>query len=165
MAIEELKTTSLCDRYGNCYGHQYPTNKELMYKINEIITYINNKEAVNLTKNSKNMRIYYLNGNKTRGIDLTSQLEDISINLQKQRALLKVGAPLRIAKCKSIQDCVDWANEEGYKLQSIHPNPKAIEGEHEDRLYYLHKYVIKWCKKRSLKALLIRLIGVNIEKL
>lgn len=28
----------------------------------------------------------------------------------------------------------------------------------------IHKYVIKWCKKRSLKALLIRLIGVNIEK-
>lgn len=109
------------------------------------------------------MKIYYFIGNK-KGIGLTNELEDISINLQKQRALLKVGAPLSITKCKSIQDCVDWANEEGHKLRSIHPNPKAIEGEHEDRLYYLHKYVIKWCKKRSLKALLIRLVGVNIEK-
>lgn len=110
------------------------------------------------------MRVYYFNGNKVRGIDLTSELEDISIIMQKQRALLKVGALLRIAKCMSLQDCVDWANEEGHKLQSIHPNQKAIEGKHEDRLYYLHKYVIKRCKKRSLKALIIRLVGVNIEK-
>ena len=110
------------------------------------------------------MRVYYFIGNRSKGIDLTNELEDISINLQKQRALLKVGAPLRLAKCKSLQDCVDWANEEGCKLQSIHPNQKAIEGEHEDRLYYLHNYVIKWCKKRSPKALLIRIVGVNIEK-
>lgn len=90
------------------------------------------------------MRVYYFNGNKTRGIDLTSELEDISIKHQKAELVIST-----------------------IELRSIliaTPNPKAIEGEHEDRLYYLHKYVIKWCRKRSLKALLIRLIGVNIEK-
>ena len=100
--------------------------------------------------------IYYFNGNKVKGIDLTSELEDISIEHQKCIILSKTSANLELAKYMSLQGCVEWANEEGYKLQSIHPNPKAIEGEHEDRLYYLHKYVIKWCRKRSLKALLIR---------
>lgn len=109
------------------------------------------------------MKIYYFIGNK-KGIGLTNELQDISINLQKQRALRKVNAPFSISKYKSLQECIDWANEQGYKLQSIHPIPKAIEGEHEDRLYYMHNYVIKWCKKRSMKALLIRLVGVNIEE-
>lgn len=90
------------------------------------------------------MRIYYFNGNKTKGIDLTNILEDISIRHQK--AALGIYDPeLRI-------------------VSLVSANQKAIEGEHEDRLYYLHKYVIKWCKKRSMKALFIRLVGVNIEK-
>lgn len=33
------------------------------------------------------MRIYYFNGNKTRGIDLTNILEDISISMQQEKAL------------------------------------------------------------------------------
>lgn len=111
------------------------------------------------------MVVFYFNGNKEKGFDLTQQLEEISIYFQKRRALLKANAPLKITKYKSVQDCVEMANDNGYKLQSIHPNHKAIEGEHEDRLYYLHKYVIKWCRKWSLKALIIRLVGVNIEKL
>lgn len=89
------------------------------------------------------MRVYYFNGNKTKGIDLTSELEDISIKHQKA-ALGISNAELRI-------------------VHLVSPNQKAIEGEHEDRLYYLRKYVIKWCKKRSLKALLIRLVGVDID--
>lgn len=91
------------------------------------------------------MRIYYFNGNKVKGIDLTSELEYISIKHQKA-ALGISNAELRI-------------------VPLVSTNPNAIEGEHEDRLYYLHKYVIKWCKKRSLKAFLIRIVGVNIEKL
>lgn len=90
------------------------------------------------------MRVYYFNGNKVKGIDLTSKLEDISINHQKD----ELG--------------VYTADQRSLLIKT--PNPKAIEGEHEDKMYYLHNYVIKWCKKRSLKALLIRLIGVNIEK-
>lgn len=89
------------------------------------------------------MKIYYFNGNKTRGIDLTNILEDISIRHQK-KALGISNTELRI-------------------VPLVSPNQKAIEGEHEDRLYYLHKYVIKWCKKRSLKALLIRLVGIDID--
>lgn len=90
------------------------------------------------------MRIYYFNGNKVRGIDLTNELEDISIKHQK--------AALGIS------------NYEVGLIPLVNPNQKVIEGEHEDRLYYLHNYVIKWCKKRTLKALLIKLVGVNIEK-
>ena len=90
------------------------------------------------------MRVYYFNGNKVKGIDLTSELEDISIKHQKNE--------------------LGIYTVEKRSILIVTPNPKAIEGEHEDRLYYLHKYVIRWCKKRSLKALLIRLIGVNIEK-
>jgi hypothetical protein len=111
------------------------------------------------------MRIYYFNGNKVKGIDLTSELEDISINMQKERVLRQVGFKLHMFKNDSLQECIDFANMHGYTCTMVQPNQKAIEGEHEDRLYYLHNYVIKWCKKRSLKALLIRLIGVNIEKL
>lgn len=50
--MEKLECTLLCDRYGNCYGYQYPTNKELMDKINEIIDYIN-KEANNKPSQSE----------------------------------------------------------------------------------------------------------------
>lgn len=110
------------------------------------------------------MRIYYFNGNKVKGIDLTNILEDISISMQKEKALRQAGFKVDIFKYKSLQECIDLANNAGYACLMVQPNQKAIEGEHEDRLYYLHKYVIKWCKKRSLKALLIRLIGVNIEK-
>lgn len=111
------------------------------------------------------MRIYYFNGNKVKGIDLTSELEDISIDHQKKKILLKIGFAHNVFKYKSLHDCIDLAKGWGFKFTPIKPNQKAIEGEHEDRLYYLHNYVIKWCKKWSLKALLIRLIGVNIEKL
>lgn len=111
------------------------------------------------------MRIYYFNGNKEKGIDLTSDLEDISINMQKQKALRQASFKVDVFKNKSLQECIVFANNAGYTCTMVQPNQKAIEGEHEDRLYYLHEYVIKWCKKRSLKALLIRLIGVNIEKL
>ena len=111
------------------------------------------------------MRIYYFNGNKTKGIDLTNILEEISISMQKKKALRQAGFKVDIFKYKSLQECIDFANNAGYICTMIQPNQKAIEGEHEDRLYYLHKYVIKWCRKRSLKALLIRLVGVNIEKL
>lgn len=107
------------------------------------------------------MRIYYFNGNKTRGIDLTSELEDISISMQKKKALRHA---VYVFKNKSLQEFVDFVNNAGYKCTMVQPNQKAIEGEHEDRLYYLHKYVIKWCKNLSLKALLIRLVGANIEK-
>lgn len=89
------------------------------------------------------MKIYYFIGNK-KGIGLTNELEDISIRHQKAAFGIS-NAELRL-------------------LPLVSPNQKAIEGEHEDRLYYLHHYVIKWCKKRSMKALLIRLVGVNIEK-
>ena len=69
-------------------------------------------------------------------------------------------------KDTSLQECIDYANKYGgYTGTMVQPNQKAVEGEREDRMYYLHKYVIKWCRKRSLKALIIRLIGVNIEKL
>lgn len=110
------------------------------------------------------MGIYYFNGNKTKGIDLTSELEDISINKQKEKALQQVGLKVHMFKNKSLQEIIDYANNAGYKCTMVQPNQKAIEGEHEDRLYYLHKYVIKWCKKRSMKALFIRLVGINIEK-
>lgn len=109
------------------------------------------------------MRIYYFIGNKVKGIDLTNVLEDISINMQKEKALGQVGFKLHMFKNTSLQECIDYANKYGgYKCTIVRPNQKAIEGEHEDRLYYLHKYIIKWCKKRSLKALLIRLVGVDI---
>lgn len=107
------------------------------------------------------MRVYYFNGNKVKGIDLTSDLEDISINMQKEKALRYA---VDVFKNKSLQEFIDFVNNDGYKCTMVQPNQKAIEGEHEDMLYYLHKYVIKWCKKRSLKALIIRLVGVNIEK-
>lgn len=109
------------------------------------------------------MRVYYFNGNKTRGIDLTNILEDISINRQKKKALKQAGFKVDVFKNKSLQECIDFANNAGYICMMVHPNQNAIEGEHENRLYYLHKYVIKWCKKRSLKALLIRLVGVDID--
>ena len=111
------------------------------------------------------MRVYYFNGNKTKGIDLTNILEDISISLQKEKALRQARLKVDIFKYKSLQECIDFANNAGYTCLMVQPNQNAIEGEHEERLYYLHKYVIKWCKKRSLKALLIRLVGVDIEKL
>ena len=110
------------------------------------------------------MRIYYFIGNKVKGIDLTSELEDISINNQKEKALQQVGLKVHMFKNKSLQEIIDYVNIAGYPCTMVQPNQKAIEGEHEDRLYYLHKYVINWCKKRSLKALLIRLVGFNIEK-
>lgn len=111
------------------------------------------------------MRIYYFNGKLIKGFDLTNELEDISINMQKKKALRQAGFKVDVFKNKSLQECIDFANNAGYTCTMVQPNQNAIEGEHEDRLYYLHKYVIKWCKKRSLKALVIRLIGVNIEKL
>lgn len=110
------------------------------------------------------MRVYYFNGNKARGIDLTNTLEDISINMQKKKALGQAGINVHMFKNKTLQECIDFANNAGYTCTMVQPNQKAIDGEHEDRMYYLHKYVIKWCKKWSLKALLIRLIGINIEK-
>lgn len=110
------------------------------------------------------MKIFYFNGNKVKGFDLTNELEDISINMQKKKALRQAGFKVDVFKNKSLQECIDFANNAGYTYTMVQPNQKAIEGEHEDRLYYLHKYVIKWCKKRSLKALLIRLVGVDIEK-
>jgi hypothetical protein len=109
------------------------------------------------------MAVFYFNGNKTRGIDLTSILEDISINMQKKKALRQARFKVDIFKYKSLQECIDFANNADYACLMVQPNQKAIEGEHEDRLYYLHKYVIKWCRKRSLKALLIRLVGVDID--
>lgn len=110
------------------------------------------------------MRVYYFNGNKARGIDLTNELEDISIELQKKRALKNIDAHPKTAQVRSLQGCIELADACGYKYEPISPNQKAVEGEHEDRLYYLHNYVIKWCKKKSLKAWLIRLVGENIEK-
>lgn len=110
------------------------------------------------------MSFFYFNGNKEKGFELTNQLEDMSIDLQKCKALHKVKESIYISRYKSLKDCVELANNKGYKCSVVVPNQKAIEGEHEDMLYYLHKYVIKWCKKRSLKAFIIRLIGVNIEK-
>ena len=60
--MEKLECTILCDRDGNCYGYQYPTNKELMDKINEIIDYINkganNKPSQNEMEDDK----FYLKG-------------------------------------------------------------------------------------------------------
>lgn len=109
------------------------------------------------------MRVYYFNGNKVKGIDLTNDLEDISINIQKKKALKQAGFKVDVFKNKSLQECIDFANNAGYSCTIMPPNLKAIEGEHEDRLYYLYKYVIKWCKKRSLKALLIKLVGVDID--
>ena len=90
------------------------------------------------------MRVYYFNGNKVKGIDLTSDLEDISISHQTANNGMTV---------------LEMRASGKYVI----PNQKAIEGEHEDRLYYLHNYIIKWCKKRSLKALLIKLVGVDID--
>lgn len=110
------------------------------------------------------MKLYYFNGNKVKGIDLTNDLEDISINMQKRKALRQAGINVHMFKNKSLQECIDFLNNAGYICTMVQPNQKAIEGEHADRLYYLHKYVIKWCRKQSLKALLIRLVGVNIEK-
>lgn len=109
------------------------------------------------------MKVYYFIGNKTKGIDLTSELEDISINVQKKKALRQAGFKVDVFKNKSLQECIDFANNAGYICTMVRPNQKAIEGEHEDRLYYLHKYVIKRCRKRSLKALIIRLVGVDID--
>lgn len=109
------------------------------------------------------MGIYYFIGNKVKGIDLTNELENISIELQKKRALKNIDAHPKTAQVKSLLGCIELASAFGYKYEPISPNIKYIEGEHEDRLYYLHKYVIKWCKKRSLKALLIRLVGVDID--
>lgn len=61
--MEKLECTNLCDRKGNCYGYQYPTNKELMDKINEIIDYINNKEAINKpSQNEMEDDKFYLKG-------------------------------------------------------------------------------------------------------
>lgn len=60
--MEKLECTNLCDRAGNCYGYQYPTNKELMNKINEIIDYIN-KEANNKpSQNEMEDDKFYLKG-------------------------------------------------------------------------------------------------------
>ena len=39
--IEKLETRLNGDQYGNIYGIYYPTNKELMDKINEIIDVVN----------------------------------------------------------------------------------------------------------------------------
>lgn len=43
--IEEIKTYNIEDQYRNVYGNSVPTNLELMEKINEIIRYLNEKEA------------------------------------------------------------------------------------------------------------------------
>ena len=93
-----------------------------MDKINEIIDYINNKEAASLTKNNKNMRIYYFNGNKVKGIDLTNILEDISISMQKEKALRQAGFKVDIFKYKSLQECIDFANNAGYTCTMVQPN-------------------------------------------
>ena len=39
--IEELTTTTDMDQYGNVYGYNYPSRKEIMDKINEIIRSVN----------------------------------------------------------------------------------------------------------------------------
>ena len=46
------------------------------------------------------MRIYYFNGNRIKGIDLTSELEDISINMQKKKALRQAGFKVDVFKNK-----------------------------------------------------------------
>ena len=43
--IEEIETYNIEDQYGNVYGESAPTNFDLMEKINEIIRYLNEKEA------------------------------------------------------------------------------------------------------------------------
>lgn len=110
------------------------------------------------------MRIYYFNGNKIKGIDLINNLEDISKNLQKKNLLRRIKLPLKILRRLTLQKLVDFANNLWNEYYIVTPNKGNIEGEYEDQLYYLHKYIIKWCKKRSLKGFFIRLVGVNIEK-
>lgn len=39
----------------------------------------------------------------------------------------------------------------------------SVEGEREYRIYYLHKYSIKFCKKLSINGLLIRIIGKELK--
>ena len=43
--IEEIETYSIKDQYVNVYGESVPTNLDLMEKINEIIRYLNEREA------------------------------------------------------------------------------------------------------------------------
>ena len=50
--ITKLKTTSMCDKNGNCYGKYYPSDYEYMEKINEIIDVVNKLLEVQDVKNS-----------------------------------------------------------------------------------------------------------------
>lgn len=79
--------------------------------------------------------IYYFEGNLENGINLTSILEDISINRQKKM----------------------------FGKVLISPNTLSVEGERKYRIYYLNKYYIKFCKKLSIKGLLIKIIGKELK--
>lgn len=44
MKIEELIYTSNMDQWGNCYGKNPPSTRQIVNKINEIIGWINSQE-------------------------------------------------------------------------------------------------------------------------
>ncbi len=51
--IKPLEKFYMTDQYGDCYGEQYPSNLQMMNKINEIIEVLNKMELDEMIKESK----------------------------------------------------------------------------------------------------------------
>lgn len=48
--IEPLEKSYITNQYGDCYGERYPSNIQMMNKINEIIDVLNKKELNKMIK-------------------------------------------------------------------------------------------------------------------
>lgn len=103
--------------------------------------------------------IYWFRGNLHRGIELTDDLEEIAFAQYKKYVAKEMG--FHVKRYHLYIEGITYLVEQGV-LKKFNPNPKAIEGERPQYIYYLKNTQLHRIKRSMPKAWLIMLFGKNI---